>query len=476
MWRLLAAAPHGQSPPLAVLQLGSCASSRCAFRLWIARHTPRARPSHWAPGHCLGSSSEPPPKPPISPPWTMQASPLAARGGGRVGARGGRARGRLVEGAGRRSRLRFLTSLEPVDVRCLNPTLGRACLACRRSSRARPSLSALSEARSRTSPVPPWPPEVSAKQAHTCMRASGSNPATFTQVHPLRSTISTLSSQKSRRAAWCLCALRAARCLPRRRRKPSPPRGGRHPKSWSLRATVWAKTPCLLRRHRQPPLLAISLPCLPRHPPLPVARRLCRGYHASRHRLPGLAALPGARRLCRGCLASRRHLPGRSHFVTRPAPQGCRAGSRADYRTEPPPRRTTARPALPGAAAYSTFGPGSVAACAIPGAKAQQRAATSAAYHLRPHARRLTAYMGNASVAGQSSFDAIDDPGAAGAGGGSGGGGADGAGVFPSHFPAPPVFAGRARSRPADGGSGAKPPPAKKGTALPFPAPPSRCR
>ena len=360
MWRLLAAAPHGQSPPLAVLQLGSCASSRCAFRLWIARHTPRARPSHWAPGHCLGSSSEPPPKPPISPPWTMQASPLAARGGGRVGARGGRARGRLVEGAGRRSRLRFLTSLEPVDVRCLNPTLGRACLACRRSSRARPSLSALSEARSRTSPVPPWPPEVSAKQAHTCMRASGSNPATFTQVHPLRSTISTLSSQKSRRAAWCLCALRAARCLPRRRRKPSPPRGGRHPKSWSLRATVWAKTPCLLRRHRQPPLLAISLPCLPRHPPLPVARRLCRGYHASRHRLPGLAALPGARRLCRGCLASRRHLPGRSHFVTRPAPQGCRASSRADYRTEPPPRRTTARPALPGAAAYSTFGPGSV--------------------------------------------------------------------------------------------------------------------
>ena len=192
------------------------------------------------------------------------------------------------------------------------------------------------------------------------MRASGSNPATFTQVHPLRSTISTRSSQKSRRAAWCLCALRAARCLPRRRRKPSPPRGGRHPKSWSLRATVWAKTPCLLRRHPQPPLLAISLPCLPRHPPLPVARRLCRGYHASRHRLPGLAALPGARRLCRGCLASRRHLPGRSHFVTRPAPQGCRAGSRADYRTEPPPRRTTARPALPGAAAYSTFGPGSV--------------------------------------------------------------------------------------------------------------------
>ena len=39
MWRLLAAAPHGQIPPLAVLQLGSCASSRCTFRLWIARHS-----------------------------------------------------------------------------------------------------------------------------------------------------------------------------------------------------------------------------------------------------------------------------------------------------------------------------------------------------------------------------------------------------------------------------------------------------
>eukprot|EP00964_Phaeocystis_antarctica_P080735 scaffold50443_cov36-Phaeocystis_antarctica.AAC.1 len=41
-------------PPLAVTQLGSCASSGRAWRLWLARHTPRERPGHWAPSHCLG--------------------------------------------------------------------------------------------------------------------------------------------------------------------------------------------------------------------------------------------------------------------------------------------------------------------------------------------------------------------------------------------------------------------------------------
>ena len=36
--------------------------------------TPRVRPRHWAPSHCLGCSSDPPPKSPISPPLTIQVS------------------------------------------------------------------------------------------------------------------------------------------------------------------------------------------------------------------------------------------------------------------------------------------------------------------------------------------------------------------------------------------------------------------
>ena len=40
------------------------------------RGTPRVRPRHWAPSHCLGCSSDPPPKSPISPPLTMQEEAL----------------------------------------------------------------------------------------------------------------------------------------------------------------------------------------------------------------------------------------------------------------------------------------------------------------------------------------------------------------------------------------------------------------
>ena len=36
--------------------------------------TPRARPSHWAPRHRLGGSSEPPPKSPIPLAWTVQVA------------------------------------------------------------------------------------------------------------------------------------------------------------------------------------------------------------------------------------------------------------------------------------------------------------------------------------------------------------------------------------------------------------------
>ena len=44
-------------PVLAVPQLGSCASSGRAWRLWAARHSQGDRPAHWAPSHCLGCSS-----------------------------------------------------------------------------------------------------------------------------------------------------------------------------------------------------------------------------------------------------------------------------------------------------------------------------------------------------------------------------------------------------------------------------------
>ena len=41
---------------------GPCASSARAWWLWAAQHSQWERPNHWAPSHCLGCSSEPPPK------------------------------------------------------------------------------------------------------------------------------------------------------------------------------------------------------------------------------------------------------------------------------------------------------------------------------------------------------------------------------------------------------------------------------
>ena len=166
-------------------------------------------------------------------------------------------------------------------------------------------------------------------------------------------------------------------------------------------------------------------------------------------------------------------LPGLSRNSTGPAELSRRQSRRLQNRTSTAPY--VGASSSTGCRRVVSLWPGLRWRISTPSAKAPQRAVTSTADHLRPHARRLTPLMGAASVAGLTSFDAIAEPGVGGlGGGGSGGGGASGASRFPpSHFPPPPADK-RAR-RPAAGG-GTKPPPTKKATALPFPEPPSRCR
>ena len=61
-----AAAPHGQSPHLARCHSSAPAPPQGAPGGSGQPGTPSGMPSHWDPSRCLGCSSEPPPKSPMS--------------------------------------------------------------------------------------------------------------------------------------------------------------------------------------------------------------------------------------------------------------------------------------------------------------------------------------------------------------------------------------------------------------------------
>ena len=67
-------AQHAQRAVWALAQLGYCTFSGRAWRLWVARHSQGKRPGQLAPSHGLGCSSQPPPKPPNSPPLAIQVA------------------------------------------------------------------------------------------------------------------------------------------------------------------------------------------------------------------------------------------------------------------------------------------------------------------------------------------------------------------------------------------------------------------
>ena len=67
---------QGQSAPLAPAWLLRLLRARLAALGSSLQHSQEeAAPAHWAPSHCLGCLSEPPPEPPIPPPLAIQVRP-----------------------------------------------------------------------------------------------------------------------------------------------------------------------------------------------------------------------------------------------------------------------------------------------------------------------------------------------------------------------------------------------------------------